>query len=200
MKLRYSGLSPYVRKVMVTAHELGIASRIELVPTNARERPEELRPINPLGKIPALTTDEGAILFDSPVICEYLDQEFGGSRLLPRSGQRRFELMTLGALADGVMDAIVLIRNERTRPEALRSNDWIAWQLAKVHAALDRLEVLAPTFPAEIDFGQIAIGCALGYAEVRLEDPALFATRPQLDAWYRRIIRRPSFQATQPKL
>jgi len=86
MELKFSGLSPYVRKVMVVAHEVGVADRLQLTPVKTREEPEKITPVNPLGKIPALITDSGQAIYDSPVICEYLDAEFGGHRLLRRRG------------------------------------------------------------------------------------------------------------------
>ena len=200
MELLHSGLSPFVRKVLVTAHEIGVAERIALLPVNARERPEEVRPLNPLGKIPALRTDAGDVLFDSAVICEYLDTEFGANRLLPARGAARWRVLTLQALADGMADAVVLIRNERARPAATASADWIAWQVAKVEAALDRLESLAPGLGAEPDLGTIATACALGYAELRYDDPAMLARRPALARVLAAAKERPSFRATAPRM
>src|SRR3982074_2322854 len=101
MELKFSGLSPYVRKVLVVAHEVGVADRIHRTPVNVRDEPERIAPFNPLGKIPVLITDSGEALYDSPVICEYLDAEFGGQRLLPASGPRRWSVMTRGGRAAG---------------------------------------------------------------------------------------------------
>ena len=128
MELRYGTLSPYVRKVRVVAEELGIADRIKLVLTNTREKPEEIVPLNPLGKIPTLLTDDGMILFDSPVVCEYLDATFGSNRLLPASGPRRWEVMTSVALADGIIDSAIMSRQEKARPApaAIRRVDRLA--------------------------------------------------------------------------
>ena len=148
MELKFSPLSPYVRKVSVTAHELGIAQRIRLTPVKTREEPDKIAPFNPLGKIPTLVTDAGAVLYDSPVICEYLDAEFGNHRLLPASGARRWDILTRVALADGMMDAAILLRTERLRavekqssdPIAWQPQDFIAWQLRKIRAGLDHME------------------------------------------------------------
>ena len=139
MELRYGNLSPYVRKVRVVAEELGIADRIRLVLTNTREKPEEIVPLNPLGKIPTLVTDDG-IIFDSPVICEYLDATFGAHRFLPASGPRRWEVMTRVALADGIIDSAIMSRQEKARPAAQQSAESIDWQWRKIKAGLDRFE------------------------------------------------------------
>ena len=101
---------------MVVAHEVGVAGRLQLTPVNAREEPEKIAPVNPLGKVPALITDAGVALYDSPVICEYLDAEFGARKLLPAGGERRWAILTMAALADGILDAGILIRVERMRP------------------------------------------------------------------------------------
>lgn len=200
MELRFGRVSPFVRKVLVVAHELGIVDRIRLVPTDPRDSPGQIVPLNPLGKIPTLITDSGAILYDSPVICEFLDAEFGGHRFLPAAGQRRWEVMTLAALADGVMDAAILVRHERARPAEGQSADWTDWQLGKVNAGLDRLETMAATFGGELDMGQIGAACALGYLAVRLDDFRSLAKWPRLKAWFASVEDRPSFRNTVPKI
>lgn len=200
MELKYSALSPYVRKVLVVAHELGIAHRIRLAPVNTAQNPEQIVPFNPLGKIPALITDSGAVIHDSPVICEFLDAEYGNHRLLPAGGQRRWEGMTFVALADGVVDAAILLRHERARPPELQSADWRTRQITKVNNGFDRLEAMAANFGDTLEMGHIATGCALGYIEVRLEDYKGYAKWPRLKDWFARISQRPSFQATAPKM
>lgn len=196
----FSPLSPYVRKVTIVAHELGIASRIRLKKINTREEPEKIAPLNPLGKIPTLVTDTGAVLFDSPVICEYLDAEFGGHRLLPASGARRWDVLTRMALADGMVDAAIIVRHERARERARQSDDWVAWQLRKLDAGLDDCEERVDTFGATLDLGQIALGAALGYMPLRVDELAGFPRWPRLRAWYAEIDQRPSFRATAPVL
>jgi len=199
MELRYGTLSPYVRKVRVVAEELGIANRIKLVLTNTREKPEEIVPLNPLGKIPTLVTDGSAVLFDSPVICEYLDAEFGSHRFLPASGPRRWEVMTAVALADGIIDSAIMSRQEGARPAAQKSEEAIDWQWRKMKAGLDRFESMAGSF-GELHMGQITLGCALGYIAVRLPDFPLYEGRPKLKGWFARMSERPSFQNTAPKM
>ena len=200
MELMFSPLSPYVRKVTVTAHELGIAQRIRLTPVDTRAEPDKIAPFNPLGKIPALVTDAGAVLYDSPVICEYLDAEFGNHRLLPASGARRWDILTRAALADGTADAAILIRHERVRPAEKQSPEAIAWQLRKVIAGLDRIEGSVETFGDALDLGQIALGCALGYMPLRIVELEGLTKWPRLRSWYERLSQRESFRLTAPVL
>ena len=200
MELKFSGLSPYVRKVMVVAHEVGVADRLRLTPVKTREEPEKITPVNPLGKIPALITDTGQVLYDSPVICEYLDAEFGQRNLLPADGERRWAILTMAALADGLLDAGILIRNERLRPAERQSSEWIEWQMRKVSAGLDALERKADGFGDRLDLGLIGVGCALGYLPLRLDEAKGLERWPRLKTWYATTSQRPSFQRTAPVL
>jgi glutathione S-transferase len=189
-----------VRKVSVTAHELGIADRIRLTKVNTREEPDKIAPFNPLGKIPALITDAGAVLYDSPVICEYLDAEFGNHRLLPASGAKRWDVLTRAALADGLMDAAILIRNERLRADEKQSQDWIALQLRKLYAGLDHMEQVIGAGGEALDLGKIALGCALGYVPLRVAELEGLTKWPRLKAWYEGLSQRDSFRLTKPVL
>lgn len=200
MELKYSPLSPYARKVTVTAHELGVAERIVLTKVDIRGEPGSIVAFNPLGKIPALVTDDGTVIYDSPVICEYLDAEFGRHRLIPASGARRWEVMTRVALADGMVDAAILVRHERARDEPRRSTEWIDWQLRKVFAALDYLEADADQAGGSLDMGDIATACALGYMPLRLTELEGLPRWPRLAAWLARITQRESFRRTAPVL
>jgi glutathione S-transferase len=200
MELKYSPLSPYVRKVTLVAHELGIADRMRLTRIDARNEPERLTPFNPLGKLPTLVTDAGAVYYDSPVICEFLDAEFGAHRLLPQAGTRRWEILTRMALADGMIDAAILVRLERARPEAKRADDWIAWQMRKVNAGMDHFEAVVGTFGDALDLGQIALACALGYMPLRLDELAGLPRWPGLRAWYAQRSLREAFRLTAPVL
>ena len=199
MELKYSPLSPYVRKVTITAHELGIADRIRLVKVDTRNEPGTITPLNPVGKIPTLVTDAGAVLFDSVVICEYLTDEFGGERLLPRDGAERYEVLTRTAFADGMTDAALLVRHERVRDKANQSADWIEWQLRKVFNGLDYFEARTPK-SATLDLGDIALGAALGYMPLRVGELAGLPRWPRLRAWYEAAGQRESFRATAPVL
>ena len=200
MELKYSPLSPYVRKVTVTAHELGIADRITLTRVDARGDPASIAPFNPLGKIPALLTDDGRVLYDSPVICEYLDAEFGGHALLPAAGAQRWAILTRMALADGMIDAAILVRHERAREEAKRSQEWIDWQLRKVFSALDHLEAVVGAIGQRPDLGDIATSCALGYMPLRVDELAGLPRWPKLRDWHERIAQRESLRRTAPVL
>src|SRR5262249_46244304 len=143
MKLYYSSASPYARKVLVVAHEAGLASRIELLPVSVV--PTKVEPTvsksNPLMKVPTLVTDEGEPLYDSGVITEYLDTLNPGRKLVPASGAARWRVKRIEALADGMTDAGILIRYETAlRPAEKQWPDWIAGQTAKITQALDLLE------------------------------------------------------------
>ncbi|HVF63376.1 MAG TPA: glutathione S-transferase N-terminal domain-containing protein [Casimicrobiaceae bacterium] len=199
MELKFSALSPYVRKVTITAHELGIADRIRLAKVDTRNEPEKIAPLNPVGKIPALITDTGAVLFDSVVICEYLTAEFGGERLLPRDGAARYEVLTRTAFADGMTDAAILVRHERVRDKAQQSGDWIDWQLRKVFNGLDYFEARSGG-SASLDLGDIALGASLGYMPLRVAEVAGLPRWPRLRAWYEAAAQRESFRATAPVL
>lgn len=200
MKLLYAQTSPYVRKVLVLAHETGQAEDIELVPAAAvpTERNPETIPHNPLGKVPTLITAEGAALFDSRVICEYLDARSAGPRLFPE-GEARWDALARQALADGLLDAALLTRYERAmRPEALRWAAWEAGQLAKIAGALDRIEATLPALAETLDIGTVATACALGYLDFRFPDLGWRAGRPATAAWYETFGARPSMQRTAP--
>jgi glutathione S-transferase len=202
MKLRYSPASPYVRKCLALAHEAGLAGRIDLVPTVTADPCSGLANDNPLGKIPALATDDGQVLFDSPVICEYLDSLHGGGKFLPPAGPARWTALRRQALADGLLDAALLRRYESARPADEQSPGWHDKQKAVITRALDALEAEADRLgdPAgPVDVGRIAIGCALGYLDFRFAADAWREGRPKLARWYEDFAKRPSMAATVPK-
>lgn len=200
MKIFHAPASPFVRKCLVAADELGLRDRIEIVPANTSPIGPDANVVaqNPLGKIPTLVTDEGITLYDSRVICEYLNG-LGDGSLIPRSGDARFRVLTEQALADGIMDAAVLARYETAlRPQALRWSDWIAGQLAKVNAGLEALEARAASFGDRVDLGTIAFGCALGYLDFRFASLAWREARPNAAAWFEWFGGRDSMVATRP--
>ncbi len=203
MKLFHAAASPFVRKVMVLAHETGLAGRIELLDgaTSPVAANPELAGANPVGKIPALVLDDGTVLANSPLICEYLDGRHDGPRAIPESGPERWAALRLQALCDGLMDAAVLNRYETMmRPEALRWPDWSAGQMAKVDRALDALEAEAGAgrFEGRVDIATIAAGCACAYLDFRYAGRDWRAARPALAAWFAGFEKRPSMQATRP--
>jgi glutathione S-transferase len=197
MKLRHNPASPFVRKVMVVAHELGLAGKIESldtavspVTTNATLAGE-----NPLMKIPTLVTDDGEILFDSPVICEYLDSLAGSGKVFP-TGKARWAALRQQALGDGILDALILCRYEiAARPEEKRFSGWTDAQMNKAHqglAALEREDLSGRTI------GTITAGCTLGYLDFRFPNDGWRTRHPKLAAWYKSVEALPSMQATNP--
>jgi len=200
MKLRYTSTSPYVRKVCVTALETGLDDRIERVVTDTRNRDSGIARDNPLGKVPALITDEGEKLYDSPVICEYLDSLTAGPRLFPPEGPERWQALRLQALGDGMLDAALLAMIEtKRRPEALRWADWMALQQVKIQHGLDQLEREAAALDGPLTIGTITVGCALGYLDFRFAEDDWRHLHPALAAWYEAFSRRPSMRATVPR-
>ncbi len=183
MILRSGGASPFGRKVRIAAAVLGLADRIEVVAADAGKEDGPLRQENPLGKIPVLVPEAGAPLYDSRVILEYLDALAGGGKIFP-TGDRRFEVLTQQALADGILDASILrVYEVRHRPEERREPSWVAYQEGKVTRGLARFESALPRSVASIpDAGQITVACVLGYQDLRFEGKWR-AGHPRLVAW-----------------
>ncbi len=202
MKLYFSGASPYVRKVMIAAIETGLDKKIEQMPTNVVPvKPNaELARDNPLMKVPTLITDGGEALFDSRVICEYLDSLHDGRKLIPASGGDRWRVLRLQALGDGILDAGIITRYELIiRPVEKQWNDWIAGQTKKITQGLDLAEAESAQLAGPINLGQIAIACAIGWLEFRKPIGDIRGGRPKLFQWYDEFAKRPSMQATAPK-
>jgi glutathione S-transferase len=199
MKLYYSPTSPYVRKVTVLIHEAGITGVERVTATGTPVDPGTL-PIdrNPLGKVPALDRPDGPTLYDSRVICRYLDARFDcGYYPAP---PRLWDTLTLEATADGILDAALLMVYEaRIRPEDRRYAPWVEAQWAKVDRALDAVETRwIAHLSDQIDMGQIALACALGYLDFRHDARSWRAGRPHLVAWDAAFSQRPSMLASQP--
>ncbi|WP_375260433.1 glutathione S-transferase [Palleronia sp.] len=197
MELFYSAASPFVRKVMIVLHETGQLSDVALrtsVQTPLKPDPTNQ---NPLGKVPCLARPDGPALYDSRVICRYLDDR-AGARLYPQ--QRLWDVLTLEATADGIMDAAVLMVYEwRVRPEDKRFPDFVDAQWGKVTKALDAIENRwLSHLSGPLHMGQIAVGCALDYLDFRHGDRAWQDDRPGLAAFQARMAERPSFSATVP--
>jgi glutathione S-transferase len=199
MQLRYSPTSPYVRKVTATIIELGLGDRIERVATNPWDSDTDLPDANPIGKVPALICDNGSVLYDSPVICEYLDSLHDGSKLFPASGPSRWTALRQQALGDGILDASVSRILESRRPEEKQLAPWVERQRNTVIRCLDRLEDEADNFAGAVRIGHIVVGCALGYIDFRFSDDDWRQGRPGLAAWYGEFSGRPSMQQTVPK-
>jgi glutathione S-transferase len=202
MKLYFSPPSPYARKVRVAVLELGLTDRVQEVETLvAPHKPNEAFGLkNPLMKVPALDTDEGLVLFNSPVICEYLDVKAGGNRLIPVHGEKRWKTLRRQALGDGILDAGILRRYELTaRPENLRWPEWLKGQQLKIDFALDVAEREAGTWGKSFDIGDVAIACALEWLDFRFGYDDWRTRRPKLSAWLDQIAVRPSMLKTKPR-
>ena len=198
MRLYSAPTSPFVRKVRVTLHETGLTGRVELVPATGSPTEPGSMPValNPLGKIPALERPDGPALYDSRVICRYLD-DLAGGRLYPPK-PRLWETLTLEATGDGISEAALLMVYEARRPEEARHAPWVEAQWTKVGRALDAVEARWMAHLAgPLDCAQIAVGCALGYLDFRHADRDWRAGRPALAAWEARFAQRPSMQATR---
>jgi glutathione S-transferase len=194
MKLFWSSRSPFVRKVMVAAYELGITQRIEIVRVvvdSANPNPAVMR-FNPLGRIPTLVLDDGTVLQDSAVIVEYLDTTNRGT-LIPRAGPERWKVLVLQSLADGVMEADGRWMEERRRPVAERREAIVGGMRAKVDAALESIELNPPD---GVTVGAIAVASALAHLDFRFPEAPWRPRRPKLDAWFETFARRPSMAAT----
>jgi glutathione S-transferase len=196
MKLRYSVASPFARKVRITAIECGV--ELEMVTTNAWAPDTDLVNDNPLSKIPALVLEDGQVLFDSPVICEYLDTLHTGHKLFPADSHERFRQLKLQALADGIMDAAVQIRIETAiRPEDKRWNGWIERQQNAISRALDYLEKEVGHWGGVFLIGPITVVAALSYLDFR-KVCDWRNNRPHLAHWYQTTHNRRSVRDTEP--
>jgi glutathione S-transferase len=198
IKLHWSPKSPYVRKVMVCAHELQLVDRLELVRSVAAMLQPNTRLMrdNPLSKIPTLVLEDGSSLFDSVVICEYLNDLVGGS-LFPRQGAAKWQALRWHAFGDGLLDALILWRNERERVAPLQV--LVEAFALKTRAALVQLDAEAAALAdAPFSIGHIALGCALGYIDYRFDALGWRAQAPRLAQWHAALMVRPCFAATEP--
>jgi glutathione S-transferase len=203
MKLLYQTHSPYARKVLVLAHEIGLADRLEVIhhETSPTQRNEAVFQVNPLGKVPVLVLDDGTTLFDSHVICEYLDGLHEGVKVIPTESRARLLSLRLQALAQGLCEAGIVVRHEtERRPEPYRYPAMRDGQIEKLVASYDFLEKERITGSNgsgihHVDIGQIALATALSWLEFR-GLPDFETGRPHLSAWYRAFLQRPSMLAT----
>jgi glutathione S-transferase len=199
MKLFWSSRSPFVRKVMVFAHECGLAGRIECERTVvAMTRPNaELLKINPTGKIPTLLLDDGTELYDSTVICEYLDGLHDGAKLFPPAGPARWTALRRHALGSNLLDNLMLWRNEILRPAAQQSPETLAAFELKVRNAITALDREADALTSDpVSIGHVAIACALSYADFRFAELGWRSSNVRIARWYDTFALRPSMTAT----
>lgn len=201
MKLFDSSSSPFVRKVNVVIHALGLHDRIERLGQRAHpvDRDQNLVRHNPLGQVPTLLLDDGTVLSDSRVICEYLDRLAGGA-IFPSDGPARWKALTWQSHADGLLDAAIALRYEgHTRPAALRWDGWQEAQWAKIESVLAAMDAAAPSFGMRLDIGGVSCACALGYLDFRFGERPWREQWPAAERWYTTMAMHPSFLATQPR-
>jgi glutathione S-transferase len=197
MKLLYSPASPYARKVLACAITRGIDQQIERVPVNPNQSPPELLVCNPLSKVPCLVTDDELALFDSRVICEYLDSRGDALPMFPSHGAARWRASRFQAMGDGILDASVPRRWERLKPQDEGRIAWIARQKAAVDRTLDMLELDPPH--RIVDIGSISVACALGYLDFRFADEPWRGEHPRLAEWFAGFSENPGIAQTVPR-
>ena len=201
MKLWHNPASPFARKVRIVSRETGLAESIEeisIAVSPVKPHPDLARE-NPLVKIPALSTPQDGTLYDSDVICEYLDSLRGG-KLFPKTGPERWRELRLQSLCDGILEAAVLMRYENAvRPEALRWKEWTEGQFGKVRGGLDAMERECPVWGERFGIGEVTAACVLGYLDFRFPDLDWRKAHPNLASWYAIFSQRPSMLATAPK-
>jgi len=197
VKLYYSPTSPYVRKVMACAITRGLDNGIEKIPCNPHQSPPALLADNPLSRVPCLVTNDGLALFDSPVICEYLDSLGDERPLFPSHGAPRWRALKLQAMGDGILDAAVPCRGELVKPREDARDAQIARFKAAMHRTVDALESDPPH--KLVDIGSIAVACALGYLDFRFGPEPWRPGHPNLTAWYEAFAENPGIAQTIPK-
>jgi glutathione S-transferase len=200
MILRSSPPSPFGRKVKIAISLLGFDKDIKIEPADPTNVSDSLRQQNPLGKIPALIAEDGAVYYDSRVILDYLDDRAGGGKIVPRESKARLAALRLQALCDGILDASILIVYEaRWRPAEHHVEKWVEHQTGKVMRGLATLEAAPPALDAQAlpNVGQIALACVLGYGDLRF-DGKWRAHHPRLVGWLDQFAARvPAYAATK---
>ncbi|MDA0675134.1 MAG: glutathione S-transferase N-terminal domain-containing protein [Proteobacteria bacterium] len=194
MKLRYSPTSPFVRKVAALAIETGLHSKIERQKTTTAD--PDLLDDNPLGKVPALVTDDGIKMYDSPVICEYLDSLHSGRKMFPAAGKDRWAALRHQALGDGLMEAGLLAFVELRKPAEKQMADFITKQLGKAERACKVLENEIAVLEGPVTIGHLAVACGINYADRRIPEFGWRKTCPKLAKWYETFCQRPSMKDT----
>lgn len=201
MQLIHAPASPFARKVRVLASETGLLPRLDLIDTAVL--PVTLNGLvndnNPLGKVPVMITDDGQALFDSRVICEYLDSLHDQPRLFPAEGPYRWTTLRLAALADGLMEAALLVRYERAvRPGEHQWDAWIEGQTGKIQRAVQSLEEHASELNGPLTIAHITVGCALGYLDFRFGDQHWRHNAPKLAQFQEKFAARESMVTSCP--
>ena len=196
--LRYSTTSPFVRKVSATIIECGLENQVERQMTNPWAADTDLPSTNPLGKVPALTLENGEVLFDSPVICEFLDSLGTTPRLFPAGGIERWTALRQQALGDGILDAGVGRILESRRAPELQSAPVSDRFAAAIERSLDTLEAQVDELADGFTIGQLTVACALQYLDFRFSADNWRSGRPELTKWLESVASRPSLNQTVP--
>jgi glutathione S-transferase len=191
--------SPFGRKARIAISVLGLDHKVKVEPAANQDPADPIRQQNPLGKVPVLLLDDGSTLFDSPVILEYLDLLAGGGKIIPKETKARFDALRLEALADGILDASILIVYEgRYRPPEMAVQKWLDHQAGKVERGLASIEKAPPGLDAPPNVGQITLACALAYRDFRFKGDWR-KDHPRLVAWLDTFAARvPCFGTTAP--
>jgi glutathione S-transferase len=197
MKLYYAPTSPYVRKVLACAITRGLDGRIQLQAANPHASPADLVADNPTSKVPCLVTDDGMSLYDSPVICEFLDSLGDAPALFPALGAARWRALKFQAMGDGILDAAVPCRGELLRPKEAARDAAMARHKAVMSRTVDALEAMPPHL--HVDIGSIAVGCALGYMDFRFASDPWRPGHPKLTAWFEAFSANPGLAQTIPR-
>lgn len=201
MKLLFAAASPFVRKVVVLAAETGLSADIERIDVNPWDPETTVPQVNPIGKVPALILDDGMVLGDSKLICEYLDSLHDGPKMYPAEAPERWQVLRLASLADGVLDASLAATVEKLRrPEEYSWSGWIERQERKIALGLGQLEAdfQAGKLLGDVDIAQITLGCALGYLDLRHGHLRWRDDYPGLASWYETFSRRASMVVSAP--
>jgi glutathione S-transferase len=200
MKLLYLSSSQFARKALVSACELGLLERLEIVPidTNPIQSSPEINRQNPLGKVPVLLRDDGTTLYDSVVICEYFDSLCRSAGFFPEKGEARWQALRLHALADGLSDAAITVRRESRRPDGLQWTDWAEAHVRKLEQSYDLIERDPHLVSRSVTIGHVALATALEWVAFRKVGPDFRQGRSRLANWYDTFGQRPSMSVLPP--
>lgn len=198
MELLISPTSPYARKARIVLRERGLTGQVHETPVNPHQDPAELLAVNPLGKIPTLVRDDGPALYDSRVVCEWLDALAGNAGLIPAAGEARWAVRHAEAHADGILDLTVSTVMERARPDSEQSPAAMARWRGKIERAVAQTDTVRRALPADLTLGHIALAVALSYLDLRLPDFDWRSAQPALAEWHAALAERPSMRETAP--
>ena len=199
MKLYFADTSPYARKARMTIIEKDLDEKVDLIFRNPFDDPDDLKMVNPLGKVPVLVTTDGQALFDSSVICAYLDTLSDHTPLIPAASPDRWAVLSNAALADGILDAAFATVIERRRPAVQQSSMWLDRWSAAILRSVDAVEADLTGFTGRISLAQIGLGAALGYLDFRLPDIDWRHGRGRIAEWFDEFSMRPAMQQTRPE-